>query len=247
MVNTRHDMARTIAITGAGGGIGRELCRQFAEEGYRVAAIGRAGEGLESAAAQHPAITAFAADVGDADEVAAALGNAGAVLGPVGAVIAGAAIYPKGFFLDLPPEAFAQVLAVNVAGVANTIRPLLPAMLEWNFGRVVVMGSLADMAPFPGSWAYAVSKGALHTLVRAIAQEIDRERYPNVLINEFSPGATRTAMSEYGNDPGEIFTMLRPLVECGADGPHGQFFQERRHIRIGESWKAALKRIVLRR
>jgi NAD(P)-dependent dehydrogenase (short-subunit alcohol dehydrogenase family) len=92
-----------------------------------------------------------------------------------------------------------------------------------------------------------VSKGALHSLVRGIAREIDRSRYPHVLVNEFSPGATRTAMSEYGNDPEAIFAMIRPLVECGADGPHGAFFQEGRRIRIGESWKGALKRIVLRR
>jgi len=239
--------ARVVAITGAGGGIGAALVRQFAEAGYRVAAIGRSGPKLEAAAAQHDAIAPYAADVADASDCLSAMAAVQADLGPVDVLIAGAAVYPKGYFLDQSPDDFNDVLRINVAGVANAIRPVLPGMLERNFGRIVVMGSLADMNPLPASLAYSVSKGALHTLVRAIAVEIDRGRYPNVLINEFSPGATRTAMSEFGHDPAEIYPMLRKLVECGPEGPQGQFFQEGRQIRIGESWKAALKRLILRK
>lgn len=239
--------SRVVAVTGAGGGIGRELVRQFAEDGYKVAAIGRAGDKLEAAAGQHDAISAFAADVVDADQCSAAMQAIADTLGPIEVLVAGAAIYPKGFFLDQPAQDFARTLRVNVEGVANTIRPVLPTMLERNYGRVVVIGSMADLAPLPGSLAYGVSKGALHPLVRGIAAEIDRDRYPDVLVNEFSPGATRTAMSEYGNDPKDIYRMLAPLVECGADGPHGRFFQEGREYRLAESWKGAIKRVLLRK
>jgi NAD(P)-dependent dehydrogenase (short-subunit alcohol dehydrogenase family) len=238
---------RTVAITGAAGGIGRALARQFAQAGYSVAAIVRDGAAIGELAALDPAIEGYQGDVADPASIGAALEAAARAQGAIDVLIANAAIHPRGWFLDQGPEVLEQVLRVNVAGVANTIRPVLPAMLARNHGRIVVMGSLADMNPRPPSLAYAVSKGALHTLVRGIALEIDRTRYPDVLVNEFSPGATRTAMSDHGNDPEAIFAMLRPLVECGADGPHGAFFQEGRRIRVGESWKGALKRLVLRR
>ena len=238
---------RHIAITGATGGIGAALTRAFAGHGYRVTAIGRNQEALQSLAALSEDIFVIPADVGDGEACKRAFEAAAKRFGPCDSLIAGAAIYPKAYFLDQDTEHLAETLRINVVGVANSVREVLPAMLERNFGRVVVVGSLAGMKPMPGSLAYSVSKCALHSLVRGIAGEIDRDRYPNVLINEFSPGATKTAMSDFGNDPEAIFEWIRPLVECGEDGPQGQFFQEGRQIRIGESWKAAIKRIVLRR
>ena len=239
-------MTRHIAITGATGGIGKALARQFADAGWQVSAIGRNRAVLDELAAWD-GVHAVEGDVADGASCSAAFDEAIAKSGPVEALVAAAAVYPKAHFLDQDPAHLEEVLKTNVVGVANSVREVLPAMLERNFGRVVVVGSLADMNPVPGSLAYSVSKGALHTLVRAIASEIDRDRYPNVLVNEFSPGATRTAMSATGNDPEDIYAMLLPLVECDRDGPHGRFFQERREIRIGETWKGAVKRIVLRR
>ncbi len=238
---------RHVAITGATGGIGRELVRHFAARADRVSAIGRSAAALADLAAEIPGITTVCGDVADGTSCEAAFAEAMLANGPVDHLIAAAAVYPKAFFLDQDAAHLDEVLRINVVGVANAARAVMPAMLERNYGRVVVVGSLADMTPVPGSLAYSVSKGALHTLVRGIAREIDRDRYPNVLINEFSPGATRTRMSDHGNEPASIPAMLMPLLECGSDGPQGRFFQEWREIRIGESWKAAIKRVVLRR
>lgn len=238
---------RHIAITGATGGIGAALTRQFAAAGYTVSAIGRNRAALDDLARVSENVTGIAADVADGASCHDAFAEAAETFGPVDSLIAAAAIYPKAHFLDQKPEHLSQVLQTNVVGVANSVREVLPQMLGRNFGRIVVVGSLAGMRPLPGSLAYSVSKWSLHSLVRGIAGEIDRDRYPNVLINEFSPGATKTAMSDYGNDPEDIFEWIRPLIECGVDGPQGRFFQEGREIRVGESWKAAIKRIVLRR
>ncbi|WP_086738218.1 SDR family NAD(P)-dependent oxidoreductase [Erythrobacter colymbi] len=239
--------ARHVAVTGATGGIGGALVRQFHEAGYRVTAIGRNRAALEQLTALGPQVFTCAADMADDAACKSAFADAAKALGPVDALVAAAAVYPKAFFLDQTADHLDEVLRINVVGVANAVRAVLPGMLERNDGRVVVMGSLADLNPLPGSLAYSVSKGALHSLVRGIAGEIDRDRYPNVLINEFNPGATRTAMSEHGNDPEAIFPALLPLIECGRDGPQGRFFQAGREIRLNESWKAALKRAVLRR
>lgn len=240
-------VSRHVAITGASGGIGQALARRFAADGHRVSAMGRNADVLAKLAETAPGIVPITVDVADGASCTAAFAAAEAAHGRIEHLIAGAAIYPKAFFLDQTPEHLDEVLRINVVGVANAVRAVLPAMLAQNYGRVVVIGSLADMNPLPGSLAYSVSKGALHTLVRGIAGEIDRDRYPDVLINEFSPGATRTAMSDHGHAPDEIYPMLLPLLHCGRDGPQGRFFQEWREIRLGESWKGTIKRIVLRR
>lgn len=247
-MNTGGSASRHVAITGATGGIGAALARQFAQSGYLVSAIGRSRPALDDLAASHERISAFhLADIADGTACADTFAKIRAANGPVEILITAAAIYPKAFFLDQDAGHIAEVLRTNIEGVANSVREVLPAMLERNFGRVVIFGSLADMNPMPGSLAYSVSKGALHSLSKGIAGEIDRDRFPNVLVNEFSPGPTRTRMSDGGHAPEDIFPMLLPLVECGSDGPHGRFFQEGKEIRIGESWKAALKRVVLRR
>lgn len=239
---TRH-----LVVTGGSGGIGRALVEYFAGKGFSVAAIGRNQDALDALSEAEGNVAGIAGDVSDPEQCSRVFEQATETFGPPTDLIAAAAVYPKAFFLDQDAAHLDDVLRINVTGVANTVRAVLPAMLESNFGRIVVVGSLADMTPVPGSLAYSVSKGALHTLVRAIDREIDKDRYPNVLINEFSPGATKTAMSTYGNDPVDIPPMLEPLLMCGPDGPHGRFFQERREIRIGESWKGAIKRVLLRR
>lgn len=238
---------RHVAITGATGGIGGALARQFAESGRVVSAIGRSQKGLDALSAAHASISGFRADVSQGSACASAFAAASEANGPIDVLIAAAAIYPKAFFFDQEPGHLEDTLRVNVVGVANAMRCVLPAMLERNFGRIVVFGSLADMNPLPGSLAYSVSKGALHSLVKGVAGEIDRDRFANVLVNEFSPGATRTAMSDGGHEPEDIYPMLLPLVDCGADGPHGRFFQEGKEVRLGESWKGTIKRLVLRR
>jgi NAD(P)-dependent dehydrogenase (short-subunit alcohol dehydrogenase family) len=240
-------VSRHVVITGASGGIGQALARQFAADGHRVSAMGRNADVLGALADTAPGIKPITLDVADGAACTAAFAAAEVANGPIEHLIAAAAVYPKAYFLDQTPEHLEEVLRINVVGVANAVRAALPGMLARNYGRVVVIGSLADMNPLPGSLAYSVSKGALHTLVRGIAGEIDRDRYPDVLVNEFSPGATRTAMSDHGHDPEAIYPMLLPLLTCGREGPHGRFFQEWREIRLGESWKRALKRIVLRR
>ncbi|HQS95386.1 MAG TPA: SDR family oxidoreductase [Novosphingobium sp.] len=237
---------KTVAITGAGTGIGRALAKAFADNGYSVAALGRTKSTLEETAAGNAAITPFVVDVCNAAECSEVFAQIENDLSPVDVLIANAAIYDKVHFLDQTAASFSSMMRTNIEGVANAIRPVLPGMIARNCGRIIVMGSLADMNPIPGSMAYATTKGALHTLTRAIAHEIDRDRYPNVLVNEFSPGATRTSMSDHGNKPEDIFPMLAQLVNFPSGGPNGQFYQEWKQIRIGESWKAALKRLILR-
>lgn len=181
-------------------------------------------------------------DIKDAAACSAAVAEIETRAGPVGAAVIGAAIYPKDHFIDQPAAVFDDTFITNILGVANAMRAVLPGMLARYHGRVVVLGSLADMNPIPGSVAYSASKGALHSLVRGIAGEIDRDRYPDVLVNEMGPGATKTAMSPSGRSPEEVAGRIQAMLDMPAGAPSGGYFQDGHQIHLGESWKGALKR-----
>jgi NAD(P)-dependent dehydrogenase (short-subunit alcohol dehydrogenase family) len=232
-----------VAVTGAGRGIGRALAERLAARGYRVAALGRSLPLGWDAPNVHP----FRLDVADAKMSEEVFGEIAQKLGPVDALIANAAVYDKGWFLDQSAEEFDAHFRINVLGVANCIRPVLPGMLERNCGRIIAIGSLAHMNPFPSSVAYAASKGGLHTLINGVAWEIDRTRFPNVLVNQLIPGVVKTRMSPEGIPPEQVLEYVLPLLEAPAGGPHGQVFRQDKVIYPGESWKGAIKRILLRR
>jgi len=117
-------------------------------------------------------------------------------------------------------------------------------MLERNAGRIINVGSLADINPIPASSAYSVSKGGLHSLTRALSAEIDRDRYPNVLINELNPGANKTKMSSTGQEPAEVYPWAKQLVDLPTGGPTGRMFLNGGEIRPGEGIKARIKRLL---
>ncbi len=238
-----HHQIRVAAVTGGGSGIGRAVAHGLATAGYRVAILGPRMDTLTESAQAHPDITPFSLDVGDARQCDAVFGEVEKQLGPVDILIANAAVHPRLNFLDQSPSSFEATIQVNVLGVANAVRAVLPGMLARKVGRVIVVGSLADQSPRAGDCAYAVSKGAVHALVRGIATEIERVRYPNVLANEFNPGRTRTGMSASGQPPEAVYPMIQALIDQPSGGAHGRMFVMGREVRPHEG----VRRMLLRR
>ncbi len=169
--------------------------------------------------------TPVVGDVSRAEDVERLFALAEADGGGVDVLVNNAAVYPKVAFLDQNPDDFERALCINVMGVARTCHRALPGMLERGVGRVVNVGSYAFLAPIPKAALYSASKGAVSSLTKAIACEIDRERFPNVLVNELMPGVFRTRMTPNdGEDPAVAFNYLAPLLQLPAGGPHGQIF-----------------------
>ena len=240
---------RTVVVTGAGTGIGRALCVGFTSDDYVVVGLGRTARTLEETkkACKNDLFSYMAVDVSDNTAVTAALAQISAEVGPIGVLVCSAAVHPRAYFLDQPADEWTRALIINVGGVANCCRAVLPAMLERNAGRIVIVGSFADISPLPGTSAYSASKGALHPLTRVLSAEIDRRRYPNVLINEFNPGATRTGMSENGHEPAAVYPWLKSIVELPSGGPTGRIFLCDREFQPNEGKRAKIKRYLARR
>lgn len=217
---------KTVVITGASGGLGRAMAIGFARDGAFVVGFGRNPAALEETQALCPGGTmhGIAGDLAKPEDI----GRLFAEISQLGrrpeVLINNAAVYPRSSFLGAPADEFAQAMVINVSALALCCRHALPSMLETGFGRILNVGTFAWLGPIPNSSAYSASKAAVRPLTKAIASEIDRARYPDVLINEFIPGVFRTGMSETGDDPATVYPHARHVVCLPSGGPTGQTF-----------------------
>ena len=218
---------KVVVITGAGSGVGRGFAVGFARDGAHVVGISRTPEDLARTAElcgpgnMHWVAGSVAAEA-DVDRLFA---EAMQRYGRVDILVNNAALYPKIGFLESSWHDWAQVIETNVLGMALCCRKALPGMLDRGYGRIINIGSFAWRGPIPGASAYSVSKAAVPVLTKSIAAEIDRERYPDVLVNELAPGIYRTRMSDTGDDPMDAYAHARVVASLPSGGPTGATFE----------------------
>jgi NAD(P)-dependent dehydrogenase (short-subunit alcohol dehydrogenase family) len=230
-------------VTGAGSGIGRATAVGLAARGWRVFGAARGADSLKYTAAQCPAgsFEGTALDVADRPAVQQWIDAIANAHGSPDGLVCSAAIYPRGHFLDQPAQEWDEVIAINVLGGANACRAVLPGMLRRRSGRIVIIGSLANLRPIPGASAYSVSKGALHALTLALAAEIDRTAFPRVQVNEYLPSATKSGMNGFGVEPEwHVPHILRLLGDPGFTSS-GQAHFAKSQMRLDGSLKSALR------
>ena len=237
---------KAVVVTGAGFGVGRALAVGFCADGASVMGIGRTRGDLEETARLCGAekMHFVAGDVGRPGDVERLFSESIRLFGKVDILVNNAALYPKVAFLDAPIEEWIHVIETNVVGTVLCCRAALPGMLERGFGRIINLGSLAWMGPIPNSSAYSASKGAVRPFTRALAAEIDRSRYPDVLINELLPGNVRTRMSENGEDPAEIYQHARFVASLPRSGPTGMTFLQSTFYVENRGLRARLRRFI---
>ncbi len=197
-----------VMITGCGSGLGRALCRAFVEAGCRVVGIGHREDTVRETErlVASDRFVALIADVSDYGAVEGAVADAIGRFGRIDVLFNNAAVYPRTSFLEETADDWSRAIAVNVNGVANGCKAVLPHMIAAGFGRIYNLGSFADISPIPNSAAYSASKGAIHALTKAIAQDLDGVD-ADIEVHEWIPGHLNTRMSE--------FTGIDPAVSAG--------------------------------
>ncbi len=182
-------------ISGAGTGLGRALALELASRGMQVAGLGRRQGPLEEVAATEQAgrFTPYIVDIADAEALALVFADIHRDLGQPGLLINNAAIYPHRDILDETADSFMQTIGINLGGAFNCCHSVLPGMVDRGYGRIINIGSFADIRPAPLSAGYSVSKGAVRILTRSLVADLG-DRFPDIIINDWMPGVLNTEM-----------------------------------------------------
>ncbi|WP_019154129.1 3-ketoacyl-ACP reductase [Robertmurraya massiliosenegalensis] len=187
---------KTAIITGAGRGIGRAIAIALAKEGVNLGLIGLTMSNLEKVATELEAydinISAATADVADLEAVTHAVEHIKADLGPIDILINNAGTAKFGGFLDLTPEEWENIIRVNVMGVYNATRAVLPEMIERKSGDIVNISSTAGQKGAPVTSAYSSSKFAVLGLTESLALEV---RKHNIRVTALTPSTVATDLA----------------------------------------------------
>jgi NADP-dependent 3-hydroxy acid dehydrogenase YdfG len=189
---------KVVVITGAGGGLGRALATAFVQEGAFVIGLGRSLDTLEETkkSINNKLFAFHQVDITNFEKLQKVIITIISNHKQIDYLFNNAAVYPKVNFLDESASDFSAALNINVTGVANCCKAILPIMIKNKFGRVFNLGSWADLSPIENSAVYSASKGAMHALTKAIATDIAHNNV-DVQVHEWIPGQLRTQMSDF--------------------------------------------------
>ncbi|MBG0741009.1 SDR family oxidoreductase [Paeniglutamicibacter antarcticus] len=189
---------RTAVLTGAASerGIGRATAHRLARDGWAIAIVdidGAAAHGAaESIAAEHGVRTlGVAADVSDPASVDNAIGAVEADLPPIVGLVNLAGISSPTKFMDITPEEWDRVFAINMKGTYLVTQRVLRGMIEREFGRVVSVSSISAQRG-GGSYskvAYSAAKAGIIGFTRALAREMGEH---GITANCVAPGPIDT-------------------------------------------------------
>jgi NAD(P)-dependent dehydrogenase (short-subunit alcohol dehydrogenase family) len=173
---------RVCVVTGSTQGIGKETARLLAKEGARVVTCGRRAERPRVGEALH-----VAADLATPDGPAEVVAATERELGPVEVLVNNVGVAFQTSYEELSEEDWERMWQLNVMSYVRAINAVLPGMRERRSGRIVNVSSTAGKRPSTGMPNYSVTKAAVLSLSRLVADVYAKD---GVLCNAITPGPT---------------------------------------------------------
>jgi L-xylulose reductase len=197
---------KTAVVTGAGKGIGRDICKLLVACGATVAAVSRTKSDLDSLEAEIP-IVPVVADLSDAAAAVVAAEACLQRLGRIDCLVNNAGVSFPQPFLETTVAAFDETMAVNVRAVLLVSQVAARDMAARGKGGAIVnLSSQASSVGIADHAAYCASKGALDQLTRTMALELGPKQ---IRVNAVNPTVTLTPMGEMAwGDPRKSGPML---------------------------------------
>jgi NAD(P)-dependent dehydrogenase (short-subunit alcohol dehydrogenase family) len=197
---------KTIAITGAAGGIGQWLCRFFGAEGATIAALDRSDKVnalVDTLGKDGITVKSAVADIADAAAVKAAF----ATFGDVHILINNAGVSRHKTMRQTDPAAWEEDIDANLNGAHACAHAVLPQMVARRSGNIVNVGSVNGLSAL-GDPAYSAGKAGMISLTRSLAQEYGRY---GIRANIVLPGTVRTPIwdERKAKDPNVLKTLER--------------------------------------
>jgi NAD(P)-dependent dehydrogenase (short-subunit alcohol dehydrogenase family) len=178
-------------VTGATRGIGRAVGEAFAREGARVAGCAR----NPAADTGSAAVTLFACDVANPDDVARFADDVLRRLGPPDVLVNNAGIVARARLDEMPVATWDAVVDANLKGTFLVTRAFLPAMRRARSGRIINIASISGRQGTAQLTAYCAAKHGVVGLTRALAEEV---RGDAIAVNAVCPGSVDTEMLRAG-------------------------------------------------
>lgn len=207
---------RVAIITGGAQGIGCAVAERLAASGAKVAIWDLDGKlANEAASAIGPAASGLAIDVTDAKAVNAATAELEQRHGSVDILVTSAGIAgPNLKTWEYPLDEWAKIMRLNVDGTLHCCQAVIPGMLKRNYGRLVLVASIAGKEGNPNASAYSASKAAVIALTKSLGKELADK---DIAVNCITPAAARTRIFDQMSEE-HIGYMLAKI-------PRGRFLQ----------------------
>ncbi|MDE4084345.1 3-ketoacyl-ACP reductase [Planococcus maritimus] len=191
---------KTAIITGGGRGIGRATAIALANEGVNVGLIGLKQENLDKVSVElqdaNVKVATASADVTNLAAIQQAIEKLKTELGDIDILINNAGTGKFGGFLELSPEEWKNIVDVNLMGVYNATRAVLPGMIEQSSGDIINISSTAGQKGAPVTSAYSSSKFAVMGLTESLALEV---RKHNIRVTALTPSTVVTDLAHESN------------------------------------------------
>jgi 2-hydroxycyclohexanecarboxyl-CoA dehydrogenase len=216
----RVALNRVAVVTGAASGIGLGVAQRFGADGNQVALLDSHGDAAEQAAAelreQGHAALAHEVDVSDWSAVSDAFERVRAELGPVGILVTSAGIESFDAVLDITPDKWGRILAVNLTGTFACVQAALPDMIDARWGRIVTISSSSAQSGAPHMAHYSASKGGVIGLTKALARELAST---GITVNTIPPSLVDTPMARDAEARGLVnVDAMAAMVPLGRAG-----------------------------
>jgi NAD(P)-dependent dehydrogenase (short-subunit alcohol dehydrogenase family) len=206
---------KVVAITGAAGGIGQELCSYFGGQGAAIAALDRRDMVIAFAdqlRQQRIRVEPAVVDIGDAEAVGSAFARLVSLLGPIDILINNAGVSTNASLERTTPEGFRADVDANLNGAYNCAHAVLPSMKSRRAGSIVNIGSVNGLVAL-GDAAYSAGKAGMISLTKALALEFGRY---NIRANIVCPGTVRTPLwNERASRNPAVLTQLQRWYPLG--------------------------------
>lgn len=253
-------MSKTILITGASSGFGRDTAETLRRAGHTVYASMRGVQGKNREAAEalrKLGIKTVELDVSDDASVEAGVENVLAEAGKIDVLVNNAGIASAGVTEAFTTEQAKAIFDTNVIGLLRVTRAVLPSMRRQHDGLIINLGSILGRVTFPFVGIYGASKFAVEALTDSLRYELSQlgvevvevqpSGYPtNFFTNLQSPASTEVTKSygEVGEIPEAMVKTLTASLE-GKDAPDPHDVAEAIAKLVGQSKGSRAARTVV--
>jgi 3-oxoacyl-[acyl-carrier protein] reductase len=185
---------KTALVTGASGGIGKDIARALVGAGATVALSGTRREALEALAAEIGGTThVLPCNLADKEETEKLVPAAEAAMGGVDILINNAGVTRDMLFMRMKDEDWDTVLNINLTSAFRLSRAVLRGMMKKRFGRIIGVTSVVGVTGNPGQGNYAAAKAGMIGMSKSLAGEVASR---GVTVNCIAPGFIESPMTD---------------------------------------------------